>query len=73
MIDRIIDFITYFPANLCFHIGEYEFLSLCLKPGDTFPWGSKKERNLFLNELAESEEEDELDPTDGAAMPGGSG
>ena len=61
MIDRIINFITYFPANLRFYIGEYEFFGFCLKSGDTFPWGSKKERNLFLNELAESDEEDELD------------
>lgn len=61
MIDRIISFITYFPENLCFHIGEYEFYGLCLKPGDHFPWASRKERSLFLDELAGSERVEDLD------------
>lgn len=61
MIDRIINFIIFFPANLRFYIGEYEFFGFCLKPGDNFPWGNKRERNIFLNELADNEEEEELD------------
>jgi len=61
MIDRIISFITYFPENLRFYIEEYEFFGLCLKPGDSFPWGNKKERNVYLDELVESEKGEELD------------
>ena len=61
MIDRFISFIVYFPANLHFYIGEYEFYGLCLKPGDNFPWSNRKERNVFLNELAEREDAEGMD------------
>jgi hypothetical protein len=55
MIDKLISFVTYFPENLCFHIGEYEFYGLCLKRGYEFPWDNRKERNHYLNELVENE------------------
>lgn len=61
MIDRIISFITYFPGNLHFYIGEYEFNGLCLQPRTDFPWSSKRERNKFLEDIAESDEVEEMD------------
>ena len=61
MIDKIISFITYFPANLRFFIGEYEFNGLCLKPRVDFPWEGRKERNRFLNNLADEENGGDLD------------
>ena len=53
MIDRIISFICYFPANLCFHIAEYEFSGLYVGSGDDFPWAGRKERIKFLRELTD--------------------
>lgn len=61
MIDRFLSFIIYFPANLYFYIGEYEFYGLCLTSGDNFPWTSRKERNIFLDELAEREDAEGMD------------
>ena len=59
MIDRIISFIMYFPDNLHFHFGDYEFFGLCLRRELEFPWVNRKGRNLFLNELLEHENEED--------------
>lgn len=61
MIDRFISFVTYFPSNLRFYIGDYEFLGLRLKYEKRYPWGSRKERNRFFIELTENHTDDDLD------------
>lgn len=61
MIDRFISFVTYFPSNLRFYIGDYEFFGLRLKFEDRFPWGSRKERNRFFIQLTESNTDEDLD------------
>ncbi len=61
MIDRFISFISYFPANLKFQMAEYEYYGLCFKPKGDFPWEGRKERKRFLNDLAGSEKDGEVD------------
>lgn len=61
MIDRFISFVTYFPSNLRFYIGDYEFFGLRLRSRDGYPWGSRKERNRFFIELTENTTDENLD------------
>ncbi len=61
MIDKIVSFISYFPANLKFQMAEYEYYGLSFKPKRDFPWEGRKERKRFLNDLAGSEKDGEVD------------
>jgi hypothetical protein len=55
MLNELIFFLRYFPENMTFVIGDYEFSGIRHRHSNNFPWIGRKAHQQYMDALGEQE------------------